>query len=468
MGARFATDRHSSLTVVASRSRPRLSAAHVLPAAAGIVLAVAARVILAALALPAHGALPDRPPEPVRFDAGTVQRGAGLAAVGDCASCHTAAFGAPYAGGVALKTPFGTIHGTNITPDPDTGIGRWSEAAFVRAMRDGVDRQGRQLYPAFPYDHFTYASDRDLHALYAFVMTREPVHAPNLANTLRFPFGFRPLIAGWKLLFLKRGPEPVVDPMQSAAWNRGAYLVRSLGHCGACHTPRNALGAEERSKEFAGGVAEGWYAPALDEHSPSPLPWSVDELAEYLRTGIAGEHAIAGGPMQQVVARLARAPDDDVRAIATYIASRLGAAQPAQQARAAAAHDRLARGAPASASPAEVAQNNADMLATGHAVYVWACASCHDRGRDIASNGALQLPLAIALYDPDPRSLLRIVSDGIAPPAAEPGRFMPAFGTSLSDEQLVALLTYLRASAAAAPPWPDLAARVRDSKEASR
>jgi mono/diheme cytochrome c family protein len=298
MGVRFAGDCQPYLTLVASRSRPRRSAAHVVTAAVGIVLAIAVPALLAPFAVPAHGALPDRPPEPVGFDSATVQRGAGLAAVGDCASCHTAAFGAPYAGGVALRTPFGTIHGTNITPDPDTGIGRWSEAAFVRAMREGVDREGKQLYPAFPYDHFTHASDDDLHALYAFVMTRDPVHAPNVANALRFPFGFRPLIAGWKLLFLKRGPEPVVDPIQSATWNRGAYLVRSLGHCGACHTPRNALGAEERSREFAGGVAEGWYAPALDEHSPSPLPWSVDELAEYLRTGIAGDHAIAGGPMQ--------------------------------------------------------------------------------------------------------------------------------------------------------------------------
>jgi mono/diheme cytochrome c family protein len=433
----------------------------------GIALAVAAVALVAPLALAAHGALPERPPGLVAFDAATVQRGAALAALGDCASCHTATFGAPYAGGVALATPFGTIHGTNITPEAETGIGRWSEAAFVRAMRDGVDRAGEQLYPAFPYDHFTHASDDDLHALYAFLMTRDPVHAPNVANALRFPFGFRPLIAGWKLLFLERGPEAAAGPMQNEAWNRGAYLVRSLGHCGACHTPRNALGAEQRSREFAGGTAEGWYAPALDEHSPSPLPWSVDELTEYLRTGIAGDHAIAAGPMQEVVASLARAPLDDVRAIATYVASRLGAAQPAQQARAAAARDRLARGAPAAPS-ADAAQSDAAALALGRAVYVGACAECHDRGRAIASNSALQLPLAIAVYDPDPRSLLRIVRDGIAPPPAEPGRFMPAFGTSLSDDQLAALLTYLRASAAAAPPWPDLAAHVRESKEAPR
>jgi mono/diheme cytochrome c family protein len=430
----------------------------------GTVVGLAALALVALLALAAHRTLPERPAGPLGFDAATVRRGAALAAVGNCASCHTASFGAPYAGGVAFATPFGTIHGTNITPDIETGIGRWTETAFVRAMREGVDREGKQLYPAFPYDHFTRTNDDDLHALYAFVMTRDAVRAANVPNTLRFPFGFRPLLAGWNLLFLNRGPQAPADRAQGAAWNRGAYLVHSLAHCGSCHTPRNALGAEERGRDFAGGDAEGWYAPALDERSPSPLAWTADELTVYLRTGIAGDHAIAGGPMQEVVASLARAPLDDVRAIATYFASRL-AAQPDQQARAVGARQRVASGALASARPLNAGQTDAATLQLGRAVYVDACAGCHDRGREISSNGALQLPLAIAVYDPDPRSLLRIVRDGIVPPPSELGRFMPAFGTSLSDEQLVALLTYLRTSAADAPPWPDLAARVRDSRQ---
>lgn len=428
----------------------------------GAGLIVIALAFLVLLALAAHPALPERPAGPLEFDAGTVQRGAGLAAVGNCTRCHTAEFGAPYAGGVALAMPFRTIHGTNITPDPETGIGRWSEAAFVRAMRDGIDRAGKQLYPAFPYDHFTRITDGDLHALYAFMMTRDPVHAPNVANALRFPFAFRPIVAGWNLLFLKRGPQPSADA-RGADWNRGAYLVGSLGHCGACHTPRNALGAEQRGQDLAGGVAEGWYAPALDEQSPSPLPWTADELSAYLRAGIAGDDATAGGPMQEVVASLARAPVDDVRAIATYVAACLAAATPQQQARAAAAHGRIARGALGSAPTPDPEQNDA-ALQLGRTVYAGACARCHDRGRDVSSNGALQLPRAIAIHDPDPRSLLRIVRDGIVPLPSRPGRFMPAFGTSLSDEQLVALLTFLRAHAADTPPWPELAARVRDSR----
>jgi len=370
----------------------------------GAGLIVIALAFLVLLALAAHPALPERPAGPLEFDAGTVQRGAGLAAVGNCTRCHTAEFGAPYAGGVALAMPFRTIHGTNITPDPETGIGRWSEAAFVRAMRDGIDRAGKQLYPAFPYDHFTRITDGDLHALYAFMMTRDPVHAPNVANALRFPFAFRPIVAGWNLLFLKRGPQPSADA-RGADWNRGAYP----------------------------------------------------------RTGSAGDHATAGGPMQGVVASLARAPVDDVRAIATYVAACLAAATPQQQARAAAAHGRIARGALGSAPTPDPEQNDA-ALQLGRTVYAGACARCHDRGRDVSSNGALQLPRAIAIHDPDPRSLLRIVRDGIVPLPSRPGRFMPAFGTSLSDEQLVALLTFLRAHAADTPPWPELAARVRDSR----
>jgi mono/diheme cytochrome c family protein len=444
---------------------PRRSGARPVAIAVGVVLAIAAAGALVVLALAAHPSLPERPTEPpLAFDAATVQRGAGLAAIGNCASCHTAAFGAPYAGGVALPTPFGTIHGTNITPDRETGIGSWTETAFVRAMREGVARDGSQLYPAFPYDHFTHTSDDDLHALYAFVMSRDAVRRPNLANDLRFPFGLRPLVAGWNLLFLRRGPLAVADAARPAEWNRGAYLVQSLGHCGACHAPRNALGAEQRRRGFAGGEAEGWTVPALDASSPSPLPWTIEQLSAYLRTGIAADHAIAGGPMQEVVEALARAPAADVRAIAVYIESSLAAAAPQQQVRGSAAQSRAAQGALRNVHPNDRNAADAAALQLGAGVYEGACSTCHDRGRAVSSNGALRLPLAIAVHDPDPRSLLRIIREGVAPPPAEPGRFMPAFGTSLTDEQLVGLLVYLRATAADAPPWPDLAEQVRDSK----
>src|SRR4051812_35318104 len=261
---------------------------------------------------------PAAPSPPPAFDAATIMRGAQLAAIGDCSGCHTAAGGMPYAGGVPVPTPFGTVYGTNITPHATTGIGGWSEAAFVRAMRDGIDRDGRYLYPAFPYTHFTLTSDEDLHALYAYVMTRTPVDAHAPPNDLRFPFSVRPLLAAWNALYLRHdGFHP--EPGESAQWNRGAYLVRSLGHCGGCHSPRNAMGAERRADFLGGGEAEGWYAPPLDARSPSPIPWTVDQLATYLRAGIADQHAIAGGPMQAVVQTLSQASPDDLHAIAVYI-----------------------------------------------------------------------------------------------------------------------------------------------------
>jgi mono/diheme cytochrome c family protein len=331
-------------------------------------------------------------------------------------------------------------------------------------MREGVARDGSLLYPAFPYDHFTLAVDQDLHAIYAFLMTRDPVHAPNRANDLRFPFGLRPLVAGWNLLFLRqRGFS--ADPAHGAEWNRGAYLVESLGHCGACHTPRNALGAERRHRAFDGGEAEGWYAPALNGASPSPSAWSVEQLESYLRTGIAQNHAIAGGPMQQVVASLARADENDIRAIAVYVHGLLGDATPEREARAAAARRRADQW-PLAAVPADAPAPSVDAqaLGLGATVYAGACASCHDLGRAVSSNGALRLPLAVAVHDPDPRSLLRIIREGIMPPPGEPGRWMPAFGTSLTDEQLVGLLAYLRATAAGAPPWPRLEEAVHETR----
>jgi mono/diheme cytochrome c family protein len=402
------------------------------------------------------------------LDAATVAKGAQLAAVGNCSSCHTTAGGKPFAGGVPLVTPFGTIHGTNITPDHETGIGNWSEQAFARAMRDGIARDGSHLYPAFPYDHFTHTSDDDLRALYAFVMTRDPVYAPNLPNDLRFPFSIRPLLAGWNLLFLHRTSfQP--DAVQSAEWNRGAYLVESLGHCGGCHAPRNSLGAEKRNAGLSGGEAEGWYVPALDHASPSPLPWTVDSLTEYLRTGVTADQAIAGGPMQEVVASLANASAADVRAIAVYIVSGMEPVNAERRARADGARRRAAYAfldAVGSGTVASTAafSGGAVTLQLGATVYDGACARCHDLGRAVSSEGALRLPLAVAVYDPDPRSLIRIIRQGIVPPLSQGGRWMPAFGATLTDDQLTALLGYLRSMAADAPPWPDLAKSVRDTK----
>ena len=263
---------------------------------------------------------PVAPPGEGAFDTALLRNGEALAGIGACAVCHTADRGASFAGGLALPTPFGVVYSTNITPDADSGIGSWPEAAFRRAMREGVDRRGRHLYPAFPYDHFTRVTDEDIHAIYAYLMAQEPVAFAAPENELRFPFNIRMLLAGWKLLFLETG-EFEADPNRDEEWNRGAYLAEGVGHCGACHTPRNVFGAVSRELAFGGGEAEDWHVPALNADSPAPVPWSQLQLVNYLFDGWDAEHGIAAGPMAPVVNHLYDQSEDDVFAMAAYIES---------------------------------------------------------------------------------------------------------------------------------------------------
>lgn len=385
---------------------------------------------------------PVTPPTTGAFSPELIAKGAQLAAVGNCASCHTAKDGKSYAGGFPLKTPFGTVYGTNVTPDPETGIGRWSEAEFSRALREGVNRDGRHLYPAFPYDHFTKTTDEDMRALYAFIMTREPVRAQTPANTVMIP---RPLIAVWKAIYFAPGVfRP--DSSKDARWNRGKYLSEGLGHCGACHTPRNQLGAEKKDKPYAGGQVEGWHAPALSAASPSPLPWTAESLAAYLRSGITDAHGLTAGPMAEVVRNLARASDEDVQAIALYVAAL--DTRPDEQ--------RKAQATKALATPPHGRVASTDR---GAVIYAGACADCHDRGR-AAEGGALPLSLAVAPALPTPGNLIHIIREGIVPQPHERGPWMPSFAGALTDGQLTDLVVYLRTLAELAP-WQDVAEAVR-------
>ena len=388
------------------------------------------------------------------FDKALVARGAKLSRLGMCAACHTVDPARPFAGGRALHTSFGTVYSTNITPDARTGIGGWGPDAFERAMRQGVSRDGRLLYPAFPYNHYTKLAPDDMRALYAYFMTRPAIDAPARENRMRFPFGLRPLVAFWNLLYLDESPWRQ-DPTQSAEWNRGAYLANTLAHCTACHTPRTLLGGPDLSRRFDGGDAEDWYAPALNAHSPSPVPWSREHLAQYLRTGIAPEHAVAGGPMQDVVVNLGQADAADVAAIATYIHGYLSQAP----ARATAARQAGPLPAPADKDP-DLAR-----MRLGYETYAMACASCHDAGRGASSGAALELRKAVALYDPDPRSLIHIIRQGIVPPEGEAGRWMPGFATVLGDAQVSALAAYLRRYGAGQAPWADLEEALQTTKQ---
>jgi mono/diheme cytochrome c family protein len=397
------------------------------------------------------------PPDPTSFSRELKERGADLAKIGNCNVCHAGRDKA-FAGGRPLATPFGTIYATNITPDPNTGIGRWTEAAFARAMREGVDQQGRHLYPAFPYDHFTKLTDDDVKALYAFLMTREGVHAETPANELPFPLNIRLTVAAWKLMFFRKGRfNP--DPAQDEAWNRGAYLVDAVGHCGACHTPRNRLGAEEREHAFAGGSAEGWHAPALDAHSPAPIPWSADNLSAYLRSGFEPLHGAAVGAMMPVVRNLAQVPDDEVRAIALYVASVAGTPSPQRQQKADELIARLNRPGRETVGLSSVSAD------TGSAVFAGACAPCHSESRARGAAGAINLALSTEVSAPDPRNAIRIVLDGVHPGEGQRGPSMPGFADVLTDSQLAELLNYARARFTSLPAWSDLEARIRRIRE---
>jgi mono/diheme cytochrome c family protein len=409
---------------------------------AGAAFAVAWRPAIAAI----------DPPAPNSFDADLIRRGRELAAIGNCNDCHTVPGGKNFAGGLAVPTPFGTVFSSNITPDVETGIGRWSEEAFRRAMRFGLDREGRHLYPTFPYDHFTNVSYEDDRALYAYLMTREPVFASSRGNELSFPFNQRALIAGWKLLFLHRNDyQP--DPAKSAEWNRGAYLVEGLAHCGACHTPRNALGAERASASFAGGEVDNWRAYALNTQSPSPVPWDKEALYAYLRHGFHPDHGTARGPMAEVVSNLSSVSSSEVRAIATYMADITGPPTPDRQRQGAAAL--------ALAKSGVTASPQAD--STGAAMYAAACASCHESGRS-PPYGGVNLALSTAISGPDPRNLANIVLAGIRPVAGERSPIMPGFAASMDDGQIVALLNFLRSRFSKEPPWTGVEKTVEDAR----
>ncbi|ARP94947.1 cytochrome [Bordetella genomosp. 13] len=417
----------------------------------GGIAAAAAGLIVSAL--PWRGVIaPVAPPDLSLYSAAALERGRLVAAAGDCVVCHTAPGGAPNAGGLALDTPFGAIYTTNITPDVETGIGNWSYAAFERAMRQGVHRDGRQLYPAFPYTSFAKLTDADMQALYAYLMSQPAVRHTPPETRLAFPYNLRPLMAGWNLLFHDdKVYRP--DPTQSLAWNRGAYLVQGAGHCGACHTPRNPLGAERRgiASLLAGGEAEGWEAPALNALSRAPIAWSEDDLYAYLRTGFSERHGVAAGPMAPVIHGLSALPDEDVRAMAIYLAS----LNPVSQ-------DGTAQAAAVRALEADAAPDARLFPENGERIFQGACAACHETREAAPLFGARpSLALNTSLHSDRPDNLIQVILHGIAEPASASLGYMPAFGGSLNDAQVAELVEYMRARfAPQRPGWDDVARRV--------
>jgi len=390
------------------------------------------------------------------YNASMLARGQRIAAIGHCSGCHTADEGQANAGGRPLETPFGVIYSTNLTPDPETGIGRWSYRAFERAMRDGLSRDGHHLYPAFPYTAFAGMRDEDMMALYGWLMSQPAIHAPTPATQLGFPFSVRPLMALWNGLFHQAAPL-ATDPARSALWNRGAYLVNHVANCGGCHTPRNAMGAERNTTAYLRGARnDGWDAPALDALNRAPIAWTEAAFYSYLRQGHTQNHGAAAGPMAGIVRELSPVPDEDLQAIAHYLAS-LGGQQRTREGELAAQSQALVARAVRQAPPPGVVQRQ----------FEGSCGGCHHEGTLTHVFGQ-NLPLALNtnLYSEQPDNLIRIILDGIqAPPSVETG-FMPGFRDSLTEAQLTELVQWMRLRfAPGQAPWANLADTVRRIRE---
>jgi nicotinate dehydrogenase subunit B len=444
--------REAGVAKEAPREAPSLAAPAASPAKPrrwrGPLLAAALGALgsLGVASLPIRGAIaPVARPDPATWSIATIERGRALAGLGGCVHCHTAPGGEALAGGRAIATPFGAIYATNISPDEATGIGMWSYTAFERAMREGVGRDGRHLFPAFPYTSFVRASEADLQALYAYFMAQPPVSGPNRPADLRTPYGFRPLMAAWNAMFHQAKPFEA-RPDRDAQWNRGAYLVEGLGHCSACHSPRNPLGAELKGAgHLAGGEVDGWFAPPLDGSSSAPIAWTEQAYFDYLRSGFSAEHGAAGGPMAPIVAGLKPLPDSDIRAMARYLVS-LAPTPPADPG----LKTRLEQAAKTRASnPAAFA---------GARIYDGACAVCHEPGQGLDLFGVKpSLALNSAIHAEKPDTVLRVILDGARPEGLSELGAMPAFRRHLDDAQIADLAAYLRARFAPGKPvWTGL------------
>ena len=394
------------------------------------------------------------------FSDDQIELGHNLTLIGDCTSCHQPKGTKHMSGGVALPTPFGTIYSTNITPDFQNGIGSWSYEAFERSMRDGIDRDGNHLYPAFPYDHFAATTDEDLTAVYQFLMTREPIASEPKQNELSFPFSLRPLLAGWKLLFHNNAPFEA-DPALTVEENRGAYLTNTLGHCSACHSPRNMFGAVKKNSFFEGGEAEGWIIPPLAEHSISTVGWDIDDYADYLFDGWSEKHGIAGGPMTEVVDNLYEANEDDVFAIAAWLAKITPPIEPDKSSKRFKAIASL--DLPEDFDVTFVGQDVPPNILSGAQIFKGKCVKCH-KARLVKSQ-PVSLGLSFSVNDDSPKNLFNIILKGIEPPLGVSSRKMQAI--SLSEEELAAVASFVRWRFSDQAEWMDLATDAKEAAEGS-
>ena len=359
---------------------------------------------------------------------GQIERGRYLAIAGDCASCHTVPeSNQPFAGGRPIETPFGVVVGANITPDPETGIGAWSDEAFVRALREGKGHNGQLLYPAMPYPYYTKLTESDALAIRAYLNTVKPVRNAVVSNKLPFPFDVREGMTAWNAIYFRNG-EFKPDPTKSAEWNRGAYLVEGLGHCGACHTPKTTLGGDEGERAFQGYALQGWFAPNITNDSERGLGgWSVADIAAYLKNGHNPTTASTEIMGEEITLSSSQMTDADLTAIATYLKDLPGQ----------------------TLSPSAAVSASDPKMVAGGAIYADECSACH--GMD--GKGVPYLFPSLAgspnVRSADPTSLIRVLIEGarsVATGGEPTGPGMPSFAWKLSDDEAAAVLTYIRNS----------------------
>ncbi len=396
-----------------------------------------------------HDPESDQASPPVGSKDEQLVRGEYLARAGNCIGCHTARGGQPYAGGRPISTPFGTIYASNLTPD-ETGLGQWTKDDFWRAIHNGKSRDGSFLYPAFPYPNYTKVTRADADALFAYFQTLPPARQENRPHDLRFPFNQRILLAFWRALYFRPG-EFQPQPTQSAEWNRGAYLVQGLGHCSACHTSRNALGGSIAEERLGGGMIpmQNWYASALTADKETGLgEWEQKDIADLLKTGVSQRGAVFG-PMAEVVSTsLQHLSAPDIQSMAVYLKSVPVSSDPPVK------------------KPSVSASADNDVLRQGAKLYEQQCAACH--GADGKGAPPAYPPLAgnRSLAVEVPMNPVRIVLNGGYPPgtAGNPRPYgMPPFGTALSDSEVAAVVSYIRASWGnqGGPVSPDYVTRLK-------
>lgn len=351
-------------------------------------------------------------------------RGRYLVVAADCYACHTNRDEAPWAGGLPLETPLGTIHATNITPDPETGIGKWTRRDFHRALRDGIAPGGRHLYPAMPYASYRDLAPDDVDAMYAYLMTREPVSRSNDSNDVHFPGNFRAFVGAWNLVALRAPEQP--DASKSAVWNRGRYLTNALGHCGECHTPRNFMMAMQRDEYLQGGIMEGVEAPDITRETLALVGFEPEGLARFMRFGVSPLGSMTG-PMFEVVHFSTQYLDDaDLAALAIYL---LGEPPPPVK-------------------PVVPANVSAKIGESGQRTWFALCAGCHGVEGQGVPHVSVPMRTNSSLRIPSARGFLTAIMDGIAQqdfPGLERMQAMPGFAAHLSDQEIAELATWTRA-----------------------